>query len=219
MGKSCSREESVAAGAAVRGRWGRQRRRNGSCLNLGWWNRGWWNLSRGNLRAKRNADGPGDGLERRLLLHWAQRFKGVSRRQNRPVFVNGGGFVEAGAKTYPKNAKALLLSSPQQRRQLLVGHEFGGQKVVAHQQQGHLGAGEGLLDLNLPLRPRWNLGVVPQPQGFAAHQRPNHRLQPLHPLPINVAVADEQLIAFGGWGHRIPPGGGRSGAAVFRWRG
>ena len=54
---------------------------------------------------------------------------------------------------------------------------------------------------------------------MAAHQRPNHRLQPLHPLPINVAVADEQLIAFGGKGDRMPPGGGRSGAAGIWWRG
>jgi hypothetical protein len=89
-------------------------------LNLDWWNRGWWNLCRGNLRAESIADGPGDGLERRLLLHWAQRFKGLSRRQNRLVFVNGCGFVEAGAKTDPENAKAFLLGSPQQRRHLLT---------------------------------------------------------------------------------------------------
>jgi hypothetical protein len=32
-----------------------------------------------------------------------------------------------------------------------------------------------------------------------------------------VAVADEQLIAFGAWGHRMPPGAGRSGAAGLWW--
>jgi hypothetical protein len=56
-----------------------------------------------------------------------------------------------------------------------------------------------------------DLGVVPKTKAMAAHQGPNHLLQPLHPVPIDMAVADEQLMAFWGWGHRKPPGERRSG--------
>jgi hypothetical protein len=83
---------------------------------------------------------------------------------------------------------------------------------------GSMGAGV-VTSLHRPSIPsRLDAAVVPQPQfrAAAAQQRRHHPLQPLHPGPIGMAVADEHMPALGGGlGHaRL-----RMGSLAALWQG
>jgi hypothetical protein len=73
--------------------------------------------------------------------------------------------------------------------------------VIAHQQQCHLRLGQYRLNLIALFRARLDLVVVPQAQHLTAisQHRCHHPPQPLNPNPIEMAVADEHMLALGGW--------------------
>ena len=86
-----------------------------------------------------------------FLLHFRHLGQGAAGGNHRLVLLDlRNVFPEAGAQGHPEDAQALLLRCPEQGRQFPARHEVGSQEVCAHQQQGHAGARQRLLNLLPP---------------------------------------------------------------------
>ncbi|MEM6454262.1 MAG: hypothetical protein AAF772_04135 [Acidobacteriota bacterium] len=93
-----------------------------------------------------------------------------------------------------QDAEELQLTAPMpfhEKRQLLLPHEVGGEKTLAHQQQSRIGFGQAAFDLREPVRTGRDALVAPQRHQTVVHERLQKQLEPLGPVIVLPAVADE----------------------------
>lgn len=105
--------------------------------------------------------------------------------------------VEAVTQADPKDGCATALGGAKQWREFILGDEFGGEEIVADEENADLRNGQCLLDFDFPLGSRDYSGVIPDIDYVLSNHWGKHRLEFLDELPVFVAVAKEDLRACG----------------------
>ena len=163
-------------------------------------------------------DGLGEAIEDLFLLSWRHLVQRSVGRVDRLEASQARVPCEAArAEDHRQDADPLRrLGGSEQRRQLILIDEVGGEEVGADQEHRGLRRIESGADFLLPVVAGPDVGVVPAIQAARTDQRLQMPFQPFQPLLVGVAVADEDLSAAGGrrWCHGLL----RSGPVGWRRR-